>query len=67
MMGILTASGSFARTVGPLFVTFLYDHLGPQITFAVTDAVIALAIICISISCYRLVPYNHPKGWGKKP
>lgn len=67
MMGILTASGSLARTVGPLFVTFLYDHLGPQITFAIIDAIIALAIISISISCYRLVPYNYPKGWGKKP
>ena len=63
MMGVLTAAGSLARTVGPLFVTFLYDVTGPQITLASIVGVLGIAILTLSISCYRLVPFGKPRGW----
>ena len=63
MMGIITAMGSLARTVGPLFVTFLYDQLGPQITFATADGIIALAIIILMVFCYRMVPYGQKRQY----
>lgn len=63
MMGVLTAAGSLARTVGPLFVTFLYDVTGPQITLASIVGVLGIAILTLSISCCRLVPFGKPRGW----
>ena len=62
MMGILTAAGSLSRVVGPMFVTFIYDKLGPQIAFATIDGIIATAIILLMILYYRLVPYGQ--HWG---
>lgn len=62
MMGFLTAAGSLARMVGPLFVTFLYDFTGPQITMGSIIGILALAIIALTVTCYRLVPFGTPKG-----
>ena len=59
MMGVITAVGSLARAVGPLFVTLMYDHTGPQITFASVFGILALAIITQMVFCYRLVPYGE--------
>ena len=61
-MGILTAAGSLARIVGPLFVTFLYDLVGPQITMSSIIGVLALAVLVLSSTCYRLVPFGAPRG-----
>ena len=61
MMGIITAVGSLARVVGPLFVTYMYDMLGPQITFGVVDGILAVAIITLSVFCYRMVPYGQKR------
>ena len=66
MMGLITASGSLARCVGPFSVTYLYDSLGPQITFAIVDAVIGMAIILLTVTYYRLVPYGCQRRMGKK-
>ena len=63
MMGVLTAAGSLARVVGPLFVTFMYDKLGPQLTFATIDGIVATAIILLMIFYYRLVPYGKHRGF----
>ena len=63
MMGVLTAAGSLARVVGPMFVTFMYDTFGPQITFATNDGIIATAIVLLMILYYRLVPYGHHRGF----
>lgn len=62
MMGIITAVGSLARAVGPLFVTYMYDMFGPQITFGIVDGVIAVAIITLSVFCYRMVPYGQRRS-----
>lgn len=61
MMGIITAVGSLSRALGPLSVTFLYDKLGPQITFAIIVGMISLAIILLMTCCYRMVPYGKKR------
>lgn len=58
MTGLLNASGSLARTIGPIFVTFLYDRLGPLITFPIITGLIAISIVIVLMSCARLVPYG---------
>lgn len=65
-MGLITAFGSLARCVGPLFVTFLYDAAGPQITLATVDGVLGLAMILLAVSYYRLVPLGHRRGFSKR-
>ena len=65
-MGLITASGSLARCVGPLFVTFVYDATGPQITLATVDGILGLAIILLAFSYYRLVPLGHKRGFSKR-
>ena len=64
-MGVLTATGSSARIVGPLFVTTLYDLFGPQIAFATVVGLLAMAILILTSFCYRLVPFGTPKGCAK--
>ncbi len=61
-MGILTATGSFARIVGPLFVTYLYDLAGPQIAFTSVIAILFAATLLLVGTCYRLVPFGTPRG-----
>ncbi|KAK3607035.1 hypothetical protein CHS0354_011594 [Potamilus streckersoni] len=57
-MGWLTASGSLARTLGPVFVTLVYDAYGPRVTFATMGGIIIVTII-IQISVFKkLVPFK---------
>jgi ceroid-lipofuscinosis MFS transporter 7 len=66
MMGLITAAGSFARTLGPLCVTTLYDETGPQITLAVVDGVVVIAVIVLVFTYYRLVPFGAKRGFSNK-
>ena len=56
-MGYLTACGSLARTLGPIFVAQVYDAWGPRVTFAATCAVLALTIAINCATFRRLVPF----------
>jgi len=60
MMGILTAAGSLARTLGPISVSALYQHTGPQITFASVDGLVFAGILILLVFCRKLVPYKKP-------
>lgn len=62
MTGWLNASGSLARTLGPIFVTFLYYQTGPLITFPVVVGLMAISIVIVLMSCSRLVPYGTRRG-----
>lgn len=62
MMGVLTAVGSVSRAASPLFVTFLYDVSGPQITFASVMAFHSIGIMTLLIFCYRMVPFKHRRA-----
>lgn len=57
MMGWLTAAGSLARSLGPIFVSFLYHQFGPLVTFSAVDGIVAVSILLLFVSRYRLVPY----------
>ena len=62
MMGALTAAGSTARFIGPIFVSYVYTHIGPQLTFAILVCFAGFVIIISVLSYRRLVPYKNPEG-----
>ncbi|KAJ8298001.1 hypothetical protein KUTeg_024532, partial [Tegillarca granosa] len=43
-MGLLTASGSLARTLGPIFVSQIYNSYGPRVTFIAVSILVLLTI-----------------------
>ncbi|BFZ24552.1 hypothetical protein BsWGS_27591 [Bradybaena similaris] len=57
-MGWLTASGSLARVLGPIYVSQVYNSFGPQITFGSCCGFIALTIVFYLIVFRRLVPFS---------
>ncbi len=59
MMGVLTAAGSLARFLGPIFVSNLYHSQGPLITFAAVDGIIGVSIVVLLVFSWRLVPYKY--------
>ena len=57
-MGWLTAAGSLARTLGPVFVSQVYDAYGPRITFISLICIIAITITVFAIFFKKLVPFK---------
>ncbi|XP_071125175.1 major facilitator superfamily domain-containing protein 8-like isoform X1 [Mytilus edulis] len=58
MMGWLTASGSLARTVGPIFVSQVYNAYGPRVTFGSMIIIVFLAILMLLAVFKRLTPFT---------
>ena len=58
MMGVLTAAGSLARMVGPIFVSTLYEHTGPEVTFATVDGIVGIGILILLVFFTKLVPFK---------
>ncbi|XP_076117652.1 major facilitator superfamily domain-containing protein 8-like isoform X2 [Mytilus galloprovincialis] len=58
MMGWLTASGSLARTVGPIFVSQVYNAYGPRVTFVSMIIIVFLAILMLLAVFKRLTPFT---------
>ncbi|XP_035681931.1 major facilitator superfamily domain-containing protein 8-like isoform X1 [Branchiostoma floridae] len=56
-MGWLTASGSLARTLGPVFVSQIYTYHGPRIAFGAAAGIVLVAIFWLIGVYRRLVPY----------
>jgi len=56
-MGLLTASGSLARTLGPVFVSEVYDAYGPRVTFISMIVEVVLTIVGLALVFKRLVPF----------
>ncbi|XP_053559622.1 major facilitator superfamily domain-containing protein 8 isoform X2 [Bombina bombina] len=61
-MGWLTASGSAARTLGPVFVSQIYTHFGPRWTFGLICAIVALAVSHLIAVYKRLIPFSVRYG-----
>ncbi|TRY99357.1 hypothetical protein DNTS_014897 [Danionella cerebrum] len=61
-MGWLTASGSGARTLGPVFVSHFYTHLGPRWAFSVVCGIVLGAIILLSAMYKRLITFSVHQG-----
>jgi ceroid-lipofuscinosis MFS transporter 7 len=60
MMGVLTAAGSLARSLGPIFVSTLYSEAGPEVTFSAVVGIVAVSIIFMTTFYHRLVPHGSP-------
>ncbi len=62
-MGALTASGSFARVMGPVMVTYIYNYLGVYATIGTIEVLMVVAMITTIIFWKRLVPFAQtPAG-----
>ncbi|KAM4709109.1 major facilitator superfamily domain-containing protein 8 isoform 2-T2 [Discoglossus pictus] len=61
-MGWLTAAGSAARTLGPIFVSQIYTHFGPRWTFALICAIVGVSIIHLIAVYKRLIPFSVRYG-----
>ena len=57
-MGWLTASGSGARTLGPIFVSQVYTILGPRWAFSLICAMVIGAIVLLSSVYHRLIAFS---------
>uniref|UniRef100_A0A674N946 Major facilitator superfamily domain containing 8 n=1 Tax=Takifugu rubripes TaxID=31033 RepID=A0A674N946_TAKRU len=61
-MGWLTASGSGARTLGPVFVSQVYTILGPRWAFSLICSMVVGAIILLSCLYHRLIAFSVRHG-----
>ena len=55
-MGIITAAGSFARILGPIFVSEIYKEFGTYWTYGLTALSLALATLGTVLTYKRLIP-----------
>lgn len=61
-MGWLTASGSGARTLGPVFVSQVYTILGPRWAFSFICGMVVGAIILFGSLYHRLIAFSVRLG-----
>uniref|UniRef100_A0A7N6BE04 Major facilitator superfamily (MFS) profile domain-containing protein n=1 Tax=Anabas testudineus TaxID=64144 RepID=A0A7N6BE04_ANATE len=61
-MGWLTASGSGARTLGPIFVSHVYTILGPRWAFSLICGMVVGAIILLSSVYRKLIAFSARHG-----
>ncbi|KAM4612146.1 major facilitator superfamily domain-containing protein 8 [Polymixia lowei] len=61
-MGWLTASGSGARTLGPVFVSQIYTNFGPRWAFSLICGMVLGAIILLVSLYHRLIAFSVRHG-----
>lgn len=61
-MGWLTASGSGARTLGPVFVSQVYTILGPRWAFSLICGLMVASIILLAAFYHRLIAFSVRHG-----
>lgn len=61
-MGWLTASGSGARTLGPVFVSQVYTLVGPRWAFSLICGIVVGAIILLSSVYHRFIAFSVRHG-----
>lgn len=57
-MGWLTASGSAARTIGPVYVSQVYTILGPRWAFSIICGIVLAAIALLCVMYKRLIAFS---------
>lgn len=57
-MGWLTASGSGARILGPVFVSQIYTHLGPRWAFSLICGIIVFSLLLLEAVYKRLTAFS---------
>ena len=55
-MGGLTASGSLARVLGPIFVSYIYQYYGTYWTFGLETGSMVISALITLLAYKRLVP-----------
>ncbi|XP_036618654.1 major facilitator superfamily domain-containing protein 8 isoform X3 [Trichosurus vulpecula] len=61
-MGWLTASGSGARILGPVFVSQTYTYLGPRWSFSLVCGMVLLTIMLLGAVYKRLIAFSIRHG-----
>ena len=57
-MGLISASGSLSRSIGPLMVGWIYNEYGTYWTFGFSLIATGVALILLLVSYRRLIPYH---------
>nr|XP_020011775.1 major facilitator superfamily domain-containing protein 8 isoform X2 [Castor canadensis] len=57
-MGWLTASGSAARILGPVFISHVYTYLGPRWAFSLVCGMVVLTITLVGAVYKRLIAFS---------
>ena len=61
-MGVLTAAGSLARFLGPIFVTNIYSKQGPTLAISLVALTMVITLAMVLPTYKRLVPFKMPPG-----
>ncbi|XP_006015676.2 major facilitator superfamily domain-containing protein 8 [Alligator sinensis] len=61
-MGWLTASGSGARILGPVFVSQIYTYFGPRWAFSLICGIIVLSLLVLEVVYKRLIAFSVRYG-----
>ncbi|XP_066241140.1 major facilitator superfamily domain-containing protein 8 isoform X2 [Saccopteryx leptura] len=61
-MGWLTASGSAARILGPVFISQVYTSWGPRWAFSLVCGIVVLTIMLVGVAYRRLVAFSVRHG-----
>ncbi|XP_007997957.1 major facilitator superfamily domain-containing protein 8 isoform X2 [Chlorocebus sabaeus] len=61
-MGWLTASGSGARILGPMFISQVYAHWGPRWAFSLMCGIVVLTITLLGVVYTRLIALSVRYG-----
>ncbi|XP_026309909.1 major facilitator superfamily domain-containing protein 8 isoform X8 [Piliocolobus tephrosceles] len=61
-MGWLTASGSGARILGPVFISQVYAHWGPRWAFSLVCGIVVLTITLLGVVYRRLIALSVRYG-----
>uniref|UniRef100_A0A8C0IVB5 Major facilitator superfamily domain containing 8 n=1 Tax=Chelonoidis abingdonii TaxID=106734 RepID=A0A8C0IVB5_CHEAB len=61
-MGWLTASGSGARILGPVFVSQIYTHFGPRWAFSLICGIIIFSLLVLEAAYKRLTAFSVRYG-----
>ncbi|XP_077984714.1 major facilitator superfamily domain-containing protein 8-like [Glandiceps talaboti] len=56
-MGFITAAGSLARILGPIFAGQFYANFGPTWTFFGVSSALIVTLILIAVTYSRLIPF----------
>ncbi|XP_033632028.1 major facilitator superfamily domain-containing protein 8-like [Asterias rubens] len=58
MMGYLTAAGSLARIIGPIYMGQMYSTVGPRLSLAIILAMLILSVFLGAWHYSKFVPYG---------
>ncbi|XP_019377628.1 PREDICTED: major facilitator superfamily domain-containing protein 8 [Gavialis gangeticus] len=61
-MGWLTASGSGARILGPVFVSQIYTYFGPRWAFSLICGIVVLSLFLLEVVYKRLIAFSVRYG-----